>query len=53
MKGFTEYRKETLLCSKYVYKTKILNEAVKRRSRKNSKLNYIDYNEKLKLEKFK
>ena len=40
----------TFLCYKCVYKTQILDEAVKQRSRKNSKLNYIDYNEKLTLE---
>ena len=41
----------TFLCSKCVYKTQMLDEAVKRRSRKNLTLNYIDYNEKLTLEK--
>ena len=34
-----------------VYKTQILDEAAKRRFRKNATLNYIDYNEKLTLEK--
>ena len=41
----------TFLWCKCVNKTQILDEAVKRMSRKNSTLNYIDYNEKLKLEK--
>ena len=36
----------TFLCSKCVYKTQLLDEAVKRRCRKNSELIYIDSNEK-------
>ena len=40
------------VCSKYVYKTQILDVVVKQRSRKNSKQNSRDYNEKLTLETF-
>ena len=42
---------DTFLCPKCVYKIQSSDEAVKRRSRKTSKLNYIDYNEKLTLKK--